>query len=54
MPFLCCIYVGIGGGYNERENVEYVDREDSDNEYDDVSLVTGYYRVAIYVCCFHA
>ncbi|XP_065297142.1 zinc finger Ran-binding domain-containing protein 2 isoform X2 [Dermacentor albipictus] len=26
---------GLGGGYNERENVEYVDREESDSEYDD-------------------
>ncbi|KAH9383618.1 hypothetical protein HPB48_025311 [Haemaphysalis longicornis] len=27
---------GLGGGYNERESVEYVEREDSDGEYDDV------------------
>lgn len=26
---------GLGGGYNERESVEYVEREDSDGEYDD-------------------
>uniref|UniRef100_A0A1E1XG48 Zinc finger Ran-binding domain-containing protein 2 n=1 Tax=Amblyomma aureolatum TaxID=187763 RepID=A0A1E1XG48_9ACAR len=26
---------GLGGGYNERENVEYVEREESDGEYDD-------------------
>ncbi|XP_049515212.1 zinc finger Ran-binding domain-containing protein 2 isoform X1 [Dermacentor silvarum] len=26
---------GLGGGYNERENVEYVEREESDSEYDD-------------------
>lgn len=28
---------GLGGGYYEREQVEYKDRNDSDNEYDDVS-----------------
>ena len=27
---------GAGGGYNEREAVEYIVREDSDNEFDDV------------------
>lgn len=26
---------GLGGGYNERENVEYKRRDDSDDEYDD-------------------
>ncbi|UYV80441.1 ZRANB2 [Cordylochernes scorpioides] len=26
---------GLGGGYNERENVEYIDRSESDGEYDD-------------------
>ncbi|KAG8176251.1 hypothetical protein JTE90_021348 [Oedothorax gibbosus] len=26
---------GLGGGYNERENVEYIEREDSDGEYDE-------------------
>ncbi|CAB3994609.1 zinc finger Ran-binding domain-containing 2-like isoform X2 [Paramuricea clavata] len=25
---------GLGGGFNERENVEYVERQDSDDEYD--------------------
>lgn len=30
---------GAGGGYNERENVEYNDhREESDGEYDEVSF----------------
>lgn len=28
--------IGLGGGYNERENVEYKEREESDSEYDDV------------------
>lgn len=32
-----CITIGLGGGYNERENVEYIEREESDDEYDDVS-----------------
>lgn len=31
---------GLGGGYNERENVEYIEREVSDDEYDDVSAYT--------------
>uniref|UniRef100_T1JNT5 Zinc finger Ran-binding domain-containing protein 2 n=1 Tax=Strigamia maritima TaxID=126957 RepID=T1JNT5_STRMM len=26
---------GYGGGYNERENVEYIEREESDGEYDE-------------------
>ncbi|XP_046851646.1 LOW QUALITY PROTEIN: zinc finger Ran-binding domain-containing protein 2-like [Xenia sp. Carnegie-2017] len=26
---------GLGGGFNERENVEYIERKDSDDEYDD-------------------
>ena len=31
------IRTGIGGGYNERESVEYKDkRESSDDEYDEV------------------
>ena len=28
---------GLGGGYNERDGVEYLQREASDDEYDDVS-----------------
>lgn len=32
LPFL-----GYGGGFNERENVEYIEREESDGEYDEVS-----------------
>ncbi|XP_077499787.1 zinc finger Ran-binding domain-containing protein 2-like isoform X3 [Amblyomma americanum] len=31
---------GLGGGYNERENVEYVEREESDGEYDDAPNIT--------------
>ena len=32
-PFL----TGAGGGYMERDGVEYVARKDSDDDYDDVS-----------------
>lgn len=31
------VIVGYGGGFNERENVEYIEREESDGEYDEVS-----------------
>lgn len=34
------VIVGAGGGYNEREGVEYVDREESDEEFDEVSMIT--------------
>ena len=27
---------GAGGGYNERENVEYIERTESDDEFDEV------------------
>lgn len=30
-------FIGYGGGFNERENVEYIEREESDGEYDEVS-----------------
>lgn len=30
---------GYGGGFNERENVEYIEREESDGEYDEVSVI---------------
>ena len=30
-------HVGAGGGYNERDGVEYVDRDESDEEFDEVS-----------------
>lgn len=32
-----CTFLGYGGGFNERENVEYIEREESDGEYDEVS-----------------
>ena len=31
------VFKGYGGGFNERENVEYIEREESDGEYDEVS-----------------
>ena len=30
---------GYGGGYNDRGVVEYIERNDSDDEYDEVSLL---------------
>ena len=33
----CPLFKGYGGGFNERENVEYIEREESDGEYDEVS-----------------
>ena len=39
-PFVClCLYTGLGGGYCERENVEYIDREESDDEIDEVCVL---------------
>lgn len=35
--FFCFCLSGYGGGFNERENVEYIEREESDGEYDEVS-----------------
>lgn len=29
---------GYGGGFNEREDLEYKEREESDGEYDEVRL----------------
>lgn len=31
------VRTGAGGGYNEREGVEYKDRQESDDEYDEVN-----------------
>lgn len=31
-------FKGYGGGFNERENVEYIEREEFDGEYDEVSF----------------
>lgn len=33
------LFLGYGGGFNERENVEYIEREESDGEYDEVSYI---------------
>lgn len=35
-----CNAPGYGGGFNERENVEYIEREESDGEYDEVSTLS--------------
>lgn len=38
LKFCCRLCLsGYGGGFNERENVEYIEREESDGEYDEVS-----------------
>jgi hypothetical protein len=29
---------GAGGGYNEREGIEYKDRQESDDEFDEVNI----------------
>ena len=36
--YLCSWFVGYGGGFNEREGVEYIQRQDSDDEFDEVTL----------------
>lgn len=38
---------GYGGGFNERENVEYIEREESDGEYDEVSFTLKYFSVLL-------
>ncbi|XP_054714458.1 zinc finger Ran-binding domain-containing protein 2-like [Uloborus diversus] len=35
---------GLGGGYNERENVEYIERDESDGEYDEFGRKKKKYR----------
>ncbi|RWS17157.1 zinc finger Ran-binding domain-containing protein 2-like isoform X1 [Dinothrombium tinctorium] len=35
---------GLGGGYNDRETVEYINRSDSDDEYDDFGRKKKKYR----------
>ncbi|RWS28860.1 zinc finger Ran-binding domain-containing protein 2-like isoform X1, partial [Leptotrombidium deliense] len=35
---------GLGGGYNDREAVEYIERRDSDDEYDDFGRKKKKYR----------
>jgi hypothetical protein len=34
---LIFVHTGLGGGFNERQNVEYIERPDSDDEYDEVA-----------------
>lgn len=33
---MCNVCAGLGGGYCERDNVEYIEREESDDEIDEV------------------
>ncbi|CAK9297815.1 unnamed protein product [Gordionus sp. m RMFG-2023] len=35
---------GLGGGYNERESIEYIERDDSDGEYDEFGRKKKKYR----------
>ena len=47
------LYVGAGGGYNERDGVEYIDRDESDEEFDEVSnLVVINQSQCHYVCMY--
>ena len=41
------VCAGLGGGYNERESVEYIDREESDDEFDDVSYCADIFLVLV-------
>lgn len=41
LSYLRSWLVGYGGGFNEREGVEYIQRQDSDDEFDEVSLDLG-------------
>ena len=41
LSYLRSWFVGYGGGFNEREGVEYIQRQDSDDEFDEVSLDLG-------------
>lgn len=36
--YVCMSLSGYGGGFNEREDLEYKEREESDGEYDEVCL----------------
>ena len=38
LSYLRSWFVGYGGGFNEREGVEYIQRQDSDDEFDEVTL----------------
>lgn len=46
---LCSVlpFQGYGGGFNERENVEYIEREESDGEYDEVREGQGWLGEAL-------
>jgi hypothetical protein len=36
---------GAGGGYNERDGVEYKERHDSDDEFDEVRIFYDHIRI---------
>ncbi len=38
------VRTGAGGGYNERDNVEYNKREESDDEFDEVNYQLGIFQ----------
>lgn len=40
---------GVGGGYMERDNVEYIQRDESDDEFDEV-ITQGPGRTAVALC----
>ena len=46
------IFTGIGGGFMERDNVEYIRRDDSDDEYDEVSSICFFNFMLFYTLCF--
>ena len=41
--------VGAGGGYNERDGLEYIDRDESDEEFDEVSTMYTCTRYTMYM-----
>lgn len=55
MVLLLIFLSGYGGGFNERENVEYIEREESDGEYDEVSVFSSViFDVFKIIDCFQA
>ena len=48
------ITLGIGGGFMERDNVEYVERDDSDDEYDEVNSICDLSESCHFIICLHS
>ena len=44
------VRTGAGGGYNERDGVEYKEREDSDDEFDEVKLCVFVFKAFVSHC----